>query len=116
MTAYSYRIVLVLGEDWSDVDFMKETIDAKMYVERICQVKKSLVQEDGSEMTSLALYAWCRRLLYHWRTTLNPLLATVIVAGMENDQRVRYDFKKRILSTNSFNRYLERVNDKGSGL
>ena len=65
MTAYSYRIVLVLGEDLSDADFMKEAVDAKVYVERLCQVKKSLVQEDGSEMTSLALYAWCRRLWYY---------------------------------------------------
>ena len=51
MTAYSYRTVLVLGEDLSDADFMKEAVDAKVYVERICQVKKSLVQEDGNEMT-----------------------------------------------------------------
>ena len=42
-------------------------------------IQEELVQEDGSEITSLALYAWCRRLLYLWRTTLNPLLATVIV-------------------------------------
>ena len=27
--------------------------------------QEELVQEDGSEITSLALYAWCRRLLYH---------------------------------------------------
>ena len=45
--------------------------------------KEELVQEDGSEMISLSLYAWCIRLLYHSRTTLNPLLATVIVAGMQ---------------------------------
>ena len=45
MTAYSYRIVLVLGEDLSDADFMKEAVDAKVYVERICQVKKSLLKK-----------------------------------------------------------------------
>ena len=87
MTEYSYRNLLALGEGWSDAGFIKEAVDAKVYVERICQVKKSLVQEDGSEMTSLALYAWCRRLWYHWRTTLNSLLATVIVAEMENNER-----------------------------
>ena len=27
--------------------------------------KEELVQEDGSEMISLSLYAWCIRLLYH---------------------------------------------------
>ena len=31
-------------EDWSDADFMKEAIDAKVYVERICQVKKMEVK------------------------------------------------------------------------
>ena len=86
MIEYLYRNLLALGEDLSDADFIKETVDAKVYVERICQVKKSLVQEDGSEMTWLALYAWCRRFWYHWRTTLNPLLATVIVTGMENNE------------------------------
>ena len=45
MTAYSYRIVLVLGEDLSDTDFMKEAVDAKVYVERICQVKKILLKK-----------------------------------------------------------------------
>ena len=35
---------------------------------------------------------------------------------MENDQRVRYDFKKRIFSRNSLNKFLGRVHDKGSGL
>ena len=56
--------------------------------------KEELVQEDGSEMTSLALYAWCRRLLYHWWTAFNPLLATVIVAGMENNERWDMILKK----------------------
>ena len=37
--------ILVLGEDWSDADLMKETVDAKVYVERICQVKKSLLKK-----------------------------------------------------------------------
>ena len=45
MTAYSYQIVLVLGEDLSDADFMKEAVDAKVYVERICQVNKSLFKK-----------------------------------------------------------------------
>ena len=45
MTAYSYRIVLVLGEDLSNADFIKEAVDAKVYVERICQVKKSLLKK-----------------------------------------------------------------------
>ena len=45
MTAYSYRTVLILGEDSSDADFMKEAVDAKVYVERICQVKKSLFKK-----------------------------------------------------------------------
>ena len=56
--------------------------------------KEELVQEDGSEMTSLTLYAWCRRLLYHWRTTLNPLFTTVIVTGMENNERWDMILKK----------------------
>jgi 20S proteasome alpha/beta subunit len=47
---------------------------------------EDLVQEDGSEMTPLALYAWCTRLMYHRRTKFNPLLTSVVVAGMENDQ------------------------------
>ena len=37
-------------------------------------------------MTPLALHAWCTRLLYYRRTKFNPLLATVIVAGMENNE------------------------------
>ena len=45
MTAYSYRILLALGEDLSDADFIKEAVDAKVYVERICQVKKSLFKK-----------------------------------------------------------------------
>ena len=45
MTAYSYRILLAFGEDLSDADFIKEAVDAKVYVERICQVKKSLFKK-----------------------------------------------------------------------
>lgn len=48
--------------------------------------EEDLVQEDGGEMTPLALYAWCTRLLYHRRTKFNPLLTNVIVAGMENKE------------------------------
>ena len=45
MIAYSYQILLALGEDLSNADFMKEAVDAKVYVERICQVKKSLLKK-----------------------------------------------------------------------
>ena len=45
MTAYSYRNLLALGEDLSDADFIKEAVDAKVYMERICQVKKSLFKK-----------------------------------------------------------------------
>ena len=44
MTAYYYRIVLVFGEDLSNADFIKEAVDAKVYVKRICQVKKMEVK------------------------------------------------------------------------
>jgi len=47
---------------------------------------EDIVQEDGGEMTPVALYAWCTRLMYHRRTKLNPLLTSVIVAGMEDKQ------------------------------
>ena len=45
MTAYSYRILLTLGEDLLDTDFIKKAVDAKAYVERIRQVKKSLFKK-----------------------------------------------------------------------
>ncbi len=48
--------------------------------------EEDIVHEDGSEMTPIALYAWCTRLMYHRRTKLNPLLTTVVVAGIENDE------------------------------
>ena len=44
MILCSYRILLALGEDLSDADFIKEAVDAKVYVERICQVKKMEVK------------------------------------------------------------------------
>ncbi|CAF0849019.1 unnamed protein product [Adineta ricciae] len=83
------KTVLAIGGDLSDADYIKEAIDSK--------VEEDLVQEDGGEMTPLALYAWCTRLLYHRRTKFNPLLTNVIVAGMENKEP-----------------FLGRVNDKGS--
>lgn len=83
------RTILALGGDLSDADYIKEAIDAK--------VEEDLVQEDGSEMTPLALYSWCTRLMYHRRTKLNPLLTSVVVAGIENNEP-----------------FLGRVNDKGS--
>ncbi|CAF2392598.1 unnamed protein product [Rotaria sp. Silwood2] len=83
------RTILALGGDLSDADYIKEAIDAK--------VEEDLVQEDGSEMTPLALYAWCTRLMYHRRTKLNPLLTSVVVAGIENNEP-----------------FLGRINDKGS--
>lgn len=51
-----------------------------------CSSEEDLVQEDGSEMTPLALYSWCTRLMYHRRTKLNPLLTSVVVAGIENNE------------------------------
>jgi 20S proteasome alpha/beta subunit len=48
--------------------------------------EEDIVQEDGSEMTPVALYAWCTRLMYHRRTKLNPLLTSIVVAGLENDE------------------------------
>ena len=45
MTANSCRIIVALGEDLSNADFMKEAVDAKVYVERICRVKKSLFKK-----------------------------------------------------------------------
>lgn len=83
------RTILALGGDLSDADYIKEAIDSK--------VEEDTVQEDGSEMTPLALYAWCTRLMYHRRTKLNPLLTSVVVAGIENNEP-----------------FLGRVNDKGS--
>ncbi|CAF0891730.1 unnamed protein product [Rotaria sp. Silwood1] len=85
----SDKTVLAIGGDLSDADYIKEAIDTK--------VEEDFVQEDGSEMTPLALYAWSTRLMYHRRTKLNPLLTSVIVAGMENKEP-----------------FLGRVNDKGS--
>ncbi|CAF1217963.1 unnamed protein product [Adineta steineri] len=83
------QTVMALSGDLSDADYIKESIDAK--------VDEDIVQEDGSEMTPVALHAWCTRLLYHRRTKLNPLLTSVIVAGLENNEP-----------------FLGRVNDKGS--
>jgi len=83
------RTILALSGDLSDADYIKEAIDAK--------VEEDIVQEDGSEMTPLALYAWCTRLMYHRRTKLNPLLTSIVVAGIENNEP-----------------FLGRVNDKGS--
>ena len=48
--------------------------------------EEDLIQEDGGDMTPLALYAWCTRLMYHRRTKFNPLLTNVIVAGMEDQE------------------------------
>jgi len=81
--------VIALGGDLSDADYIKESIDSK--------VEEDIVQEDGSEMSPLALYAWCTRLMYHRRTKLNPLLTNIVVAGMENKEP-----------------FLGRINDKGS--
>ena len=64
MIAYSYQILLALGEDLSNADFMKEAVDASVCGKNLSS-KEELVEEDGSEITSLALYAWCIRLLYH---------------------------------------------------
>ncbi|CAF0721560.1 unnamed protein product [Rotaria sordida] len=83
------RTILALGGDLSDADYIKEAIDAK--------IEEDLVQEDGSEMTPLALYAWCTRLMYYRRTQFNPLLTSVVVAGIENNEP-----------------FLGRINDKGS--
>ncbi|CAF3546409.1 unnamed protein product [Rotaria sordida] len=83
------RTVLGLGGDLSDADYIKEAIDTK--------VEQDIIEEDGSKMTPLALYAWSTRLMYYRRTQLNPLLTNVIVAGMENNEP-----------------FLGRVNDKGS--
>lgn len=47
---------------------------------------EDIVQEDGGEMTPLALYAWCTRLMYHRRTKFNPLLTSIVVAGLENNE------------------------------
>lgn len=83
------QTVLALGGDLADADYIKEAIDSK--------VEEDLVQEDGSEITPLALYSWCTRLMYHRRTKLNPLLTSIVVAGIENSEP-----------------FLGRVNDKGT--
>ncbi|UJR35470.1 hypothetical protein I4U23_028226 [Adineta vaga] len=83
------KTVLALGGDLSDADYIKEAIDSK--------VEEDIVQEDGGEMTPLALYSWCTRLMYHRRTKFNPLLTSVVVAGLEDNEP-----------------FLGRVNDKGS--
>lgn len=83
------QTVLAVSGDLSDADYIKEAIDTK--------VEEDFVQEDGGEFTPLALYAWCTRLMYHRRTKFNPLLTSVVVAGLENNEP-----------------FLGRVNDKGS--
>ncbi|CAF1128333.1 unnamed protein product [Adineta steineri] len=83
------KTVLAVSGDLSDADYIKEAIDTK--------VDEDIVQEDGGEMTPLALYSWCTRLMYHRRTKFNPLLTSIIVAGMENKEP-----------------FLGRINDKGS--
>jgi len=83
------KTILAVSGDLSDADFIKEAIDTK--------VEDDFVQEDGGEMTPVSLYAWCTRLMYHRRTKFNPLLTSVVVAGLENDEP-----------------FLGRVNDKGS--
>lgn len=83
------QTILALGGDLADADYIKEAIDSK--------VEEDLVQEDGSEMTPLSLYSWCTRLMYHRRTKLNPLLTSIVVAGIENNEP-----------------FLGRVNDKGT--
>ncbi|CAF3402963.1 unnamed protein product [Rotaria socialis] len=97
------KTVLAVGGDLSDADYIKEAVDSK--------VEQDTIQEDGGEMTPLALYTWSTRLMYHRRTKLNPLLTSAIVAGMENKEF----FQGKNFIDLFTCRFLGRVNDKGSG-
>jgi 20S proteasome subunit beta 7 len=54
--------------------------------------------------------------MYHRRTKLNPLLASVVVAGIENGEPYvdLFFIRSSLVYSRSVNRFLGRVNDKGS--